>query len=173
MKENKSRVLLNIGCGPIWEWKHPEFDGVDRQDFGQKYVCDALGLLGFIDRESVDEIVMNHFLEHLCNEDAVKMLNVCWELLKPDKHMNIEVPHVFRGTAWVLSHKSYYSETTFTSIEYKEHCDELGLKPFKVASIHTNKKKNIYCDLKKVGNYIFNERSSTQRTAELMKDDNE
>jgi len=163
---NKS-VKLNIGCGPIWEWKHPDCDGVDLQDFGQKYVCNALDLLDHINEDTVDEIVMNHFLEHLDNEDAVKMLNVCWELLKMGRLVEIEVPHFTRSTAWMFPHKSHYSKAAFKSLEYEEYCNEIDSKPWKVESIHVNGKKNLYCTLKKAKSYMNKARDAQNRETKL------
>lgn len=145
---------LNIGCGPLWKLKHPDADGVDQQDFGQKYIMSGLDVGKKFKPASVEMIYMDMFLEHLTYEEAVKMLNICWELLTPEGEVRIEVPSIERGKAYQFTHKSFYTLDMFREMEDQEMCQEVGLKPFKVEELLMNHKKNIYCTLKKADKYV-------------------
>jgi len=147
-------VKLNIGCGPLWKLKHPDADGVDQQDFGQKYVMKAIDIKKKVKPGTVDAIYMDMFLEHLTYKQVVTMLNTCWKLIKDDGIIKIEVPSIERGKACLFTHKSFYSLDTFGEMEDQEMCQEVGLKPFKVEELLMNHKKNIYCTLKKADKYV-------------------
>ena len=158
-------MKLNIGCGPLWKFKRPDCDGLDKQDFGQKYVMDALDMGKKFKAGTVDEIYMDMFLEHLTYEDAVKMLNVCWKILREDGMVYVEVPSIERGKAYEFTHKSFYTLDTFREIEDQEMCQECGLKPFKVEKVFMNHKKNIYCYLKKAHKYVRAQRDYSTKAS--------
>lgn len=153
--EKPIEIKLNLGSGAIGQLRKPGYDGVDKQDFGQKYVFSALEIDKHFKPDSVDEIVADMFLEHLTYEEAVELLNKIWVILKPGKLFKIEGPSVSRGKAYEFTHRSWYTEDTFGEIDNEEMCCECGLKPFKVVELFTNAKGNIYCDLMKTDKYTI------------------
>ena len=150
-------IRLNIGCGPkaVRELRRPGYIHVDKENYGQDIIADALDIDLHYKGGTVDEIVCDMFLEHLRNEKVVEFLNVCWHVLKDSGRIEIEVPVFDRGGAYEITHKSYYSKHTFESFEREEVCKECGLKPFKVTDVRQNQKGNIYCTLTKVKDYII------------------
>jgi len=54
-------MRLDIGCGPQTA---KGYEGLDKQDFGQKYVIDLDKESIPLENESVDAIRSMHFLEH-------------------------------------------------------------------------------------------------------------
>lgn len=146
MYQEKGGIKLDIGCGAKWrESKQLGFEGVDIHDFGQKYVLDVRKGLPFKDNE-VDFIRAEHFLEHLTNDEVIAFLNECWRVLKGAMH--VVVPSVsVGGKAYVLQHKSFYTEETFKSLERDDGWEIYGIRRWKVYSVKINERGDIHAYL--------------------------
>ena len=101
-------MKLNIGVGN----KHLEgFDGVDKQNYGQKYRFDIEEKWD-IPSASVDEIFSSHTLEHIKNINFV--MSEIYRVCKKDAKITIIVPY-FRSE-WAFrdpSHVRFFTENTF------------------------------------------------------------
>src|SRR3990167_6779570 len=117
-------MSLNLGCGKLWKRVYPDYDGVDILDYGQKYVGDIFEILKSFDKNSVDEVMANHFLEHFDQDDLKVIFNEVHRILVPDGLFKIQVPHMKKGRAWVLSHKTFWCEYTFEWFNRKD-CNEV------------------------------------------------
>ena len=85
------RVKLNLGCG---ENRKPDCINVDK--LGHPDVCHDLETFPWPWADnSVDEIVLNHVLEHLGESKAVylKIFQEMYRICKPDASIHIAVPH--------------------------------------------------------------------------------
>jgi predicted SAM-dependent methyltransferase len=104
---------LNIGCGPDIK---VGFDGVDKLDFGQKYIVDIQTQVLPVEDNSVDEILCMHVLEHL--NDPLFAINEFWRVLSPDGKLTIIVPHRENNKrAYVIDHTRYFDEYSFEPLE--------------------------------------------------------
>lgn len=57
---------------------------------------------------SADEIVSNHFVEHLTGEDFMKHMDECWRILKPGGKMKLVHPYCFSERAFQdPTHKTF------------------------------------------------------------------
>lgn len=86
-------MKLNIGAGK--EIKDG-FVGVDKIDFGQMYVDDALHCMEGMESNSVDEAYSRHFLPCLTNLggkfERVKFFNELYRILKPGAFCTLVIP---------------------------------------------------------------------------------
>jgi SAM-dependent methyltransferase len=85
-------MKLDIGCGKTIK---EGFEGLDKIEFGQKYICDVRNGLPFEDN-SIDEIYSRHFLIYLTNFgekfERVKFFNELYRVMKQDATASIFVP---------------------------------------------------------------------------------
>lgn len=82
---------LDLGCG---NRKEDGFYGIDivkteKADF----VFDLTKCPWPIENECVDEIVCNHFFEHLTGLQRIKFMEECYRIMKKETKMNIIVPY--------------------------------------------------------------------------------
>lgn len=158
-------MRLDIGCGRTW----PEgWEGLDRVDFGQKYICD-LERVGEahpfgnydcdnvehppIDDNSVEAIHMHNTLEHLTRPAALRVLNECWRVLRAGGTMEIITPNVLKGLdlAWAdPTHLSCWVPGTFTQYftGNRPRNSSYGIKPWIVLECRNYEEKeprDIYC----------------------------
>lgn len=141
---------LNLGCGDNWRL-YPDYEGIDINNHGQKYVGDVLGTLISLQEEhygKIEGIMANHFLEHLDQEVIRMVLNECHDLLVNHGEFKIVVPHKDRPEAWQLTHRTFFNENTFKWFEYDE-VPQYGFKPWRVKELIVNHKNNIHCVLQK------------------------
>jgi len=134
-------VKLNVGCG---KRKLEGYVGLDIKDFGQEYLCDVREGLPV---DKCEQIRANHFLEHLTQDEAIKFLNDCHD--KCDE-LYIEVPHKRGNNAWVLTHKTFYTEETFRSLERDDITESYGIKRWKIKKLVVNDRNDIHCWMKPV-----------------------
>ena len=78
--------FLNVGCGPTSRWI-PNTEGLDKQDFGQKYVCD---LFDFKPPYLYDVVFAHHLVEHFT--DTVALMEKLGSLVKIGGVLDIRVP---------------------------------------------------------------------------------
>ena len=105
-------IRLDVGCGTR---KKEGYIGIDKTKYdGVDIVLDCrFNKLPYED-ESIDEIRTSHFLEHLTFEEVLFMMNEFYRILKPNKQLDVIVPHGFSYSGMAdLSHKTFWTEDTF------------------------------------------------------------
>lgn len=109
-------MKLNLGCGKIHK------DGYVNIDNDPVCCPDALIDLGKdrlpYENDSVDEIVGNHFLEHLTREESYHLFYEVFRVCKPDAVISICVPHYLSPVANQIAHKQSVSEQFFTGLDH-------------------------------------------------------
>lgn len=131
---------LNLGCGPTWQEKYPDYEGLDINDYGQKWVADVLV---FLKRKALKEVydgvMANHFLEHFTQDELITIFTGVHRLLKPGGLFKFCVPHKDKDRAWDLRHKTFWNENTVRRItEFKEFGD------WKLDNVVTNSRLDIH-----------------------------
>jgi len=110
-----SEIKLNVGCGA--DINREGYIGIDAEDWGQQHVMDIeKTALPYAD-DSVDEILCQHVLEHICH--PINVINEFWRVLKPDGKLTIIVPHMENPKAYVIDHTAYFNEHSFDTLEYQ------------------------------------------------------
>jgi len=106
-------MYIELGCG-----RNPRagYVGIDKRNFGQKYVLDIVKGLPF-ENEAINGIYASHFFEHLSQDDIIKVLNECHRVLKNGAEIWIIVPHKDNDRAYILYHKTFFTEETFRDLE--------------------------------------------------------
>jgi hypothetical protein len=100
----KKLLRLDIGCGPH-KRNDGEWIGIDSIAFpGVDIVQDALSYLKTLDNESVSEINMSHFLEHIDGINRPPLMNEIYRVLITKGKVTITSP------AW--SHERAYGDPT-------------------------------------------------------------
>lgn len=95
--KNKPKEIkaLSIGCGPSSRWI-PNTEGLDIQDFGQKYVC---SIFDFKPPYEYDAIFAHHVIEHI--PDTVAFMEKVGSMLKIGGVLDIRVPTIPYPQAFV------------------------------------------------------------------------
>jgi predicted SAM-dependent methyltransferase len=82
---------LDLGCG---DRKEEGFFGIDIvKTEAADYVFDLTEFPYPIDDGVVDEIVCNHFFEHLTGAQRIKFMEECYRIMKKDSKLTIVVPY--------------------------------------------------------------------------------
>lgn len=84
---------------------------VDALDFGQEIVADLGKPWKFAKNSSVDEILIMDCLEHVA--DIEFFLSECNRVLKVGGRMGLQVPHFKCPSAYIITHRHYFSWSTF------------------------------------------------------------
>ena len=112
-------IKLSLGCG----FKHADCIGIDKADYGQKYVRDLRRGLPFSDN-TIDLIYANSSLEHIPyaehfgEEDFIFVMNECLRVLKPKGQMEIYVPSYDTHSAFKdPTHCRYFTQNSFSYLE--------------------------------------------------------
>jgi SAM-dependent methyltransferase len=105
----KSKLIinhaLNVGAGPVSRWI-PNTEGLDIQDFGQKYVCD---IFDFKPPYLYDAVFCHHFIEHFT--DTVALMEKLGSLVKIGGVLDIRVPTIPYPQAYIdPTHVKYIPE---------------------------------------------------------------
>ena len=92
----RSPIVLDLGCGAR---KTPGAVGADRiATSGVDVVCDLDAGLPFSDN-SVEEVILNHVVEHL--DDLCAAMQEIWRVCRPGGTVRIWTPHFSSGlTSW-------------------------------------------------------------------------
>lgn len=138
-------MRLNLGCGENWKL-YPDYIGVDLVDYGQKYVGDAKVIIKMVlDREEVcEEIMANHFLEHLSQDQLRGVLNAAHRLLRRSGGIfRAVVPHMKKDRAWVLSHRTFWNEETVRWLA-EEETEFYRFRPWRILECVTNERMDIH-----------------------------
>lgn len=101
--------------------------------------------------ESVDEIVSNHFVEHLTGEDFMKFMDECYRILKPGGKMNLTHPYCFSARAFqdpthktfIPSERYLYFDKNWRKTNKLDHYPIKSDYEFQIyVSYHTDKGEN-------------------------------
>lgn len=141
---------LNLGCGESWK-VYPEHQGVDIVDYGQKYVGDAVVIMNemIAEGKKFGEIMANHFLEHFTQDQLKAVLNNVHKLLSKDGVFKLCVPHLKKEEAWVLSHYTFWNESTVKWLAREDAEKVYGFKRWLIIELVTNERGDIHATLKK------------------------
>ena len=85
-KQINNIKALNIGCGPVTRWL-PHTEGLDMQDFGQKYVGD---IMTWKPPYEYDVVFIHHVVEHI--QDTIALFEKLGEIVKVGGVIDIRVP---------------------------------------------------------------------------------
>ncbi len=163
---NSKQLKINIGCGPTGQIKG--FDNLDnspsvllskmpfikpilykigliaehhyKADWSCVIQCDVSKGLPYKDK-SVDKIYSSHFLEHIPQDKAIRVLKECYRVLKTGGIMRLVVPDLF-------FYAKQYIEQTQTLLEHSILPDD--------RSIHDTFLKSMY------GAYLNKKRSGAE-----------
>ena len=148
---------LNLGCGLKWKEQYPNYDGLDIKDYGQKYKGNIIELLSNLNSHThgslypnfYDEVMANHFLEHF-NQDELKVIfNSVHGILKEGGLFKIVVPHKKKDSAWQLSHKTFWTESTFEYL-VKPIFERYDFGKWEIEKLVTNKRGDIHAWLRNI-----------------------
>src|SRR5262249_4964457 len=102
----RTDLILNVGCGPVTAegWVNIDINPPPRA-----FYYDALDPLP-IASETVRHIHCEHFLEHLCFDDARAFLHECYRVLEPFGSLRIIVPDVEKYMrAYATDDKTFFT----------------------------------------------------------------
>ena len=142
---------LNLGCGPKWKEQYPDHEGLDIIDYEQKWIMPVASFLFDVKRyEKYDEVMANHFLEHFSQDELRNVFLGVHDLLKKKGTFKFVVPHMNKEKAWVLSHKTFWNETTCWWFGKDEARDTYGFGSWRVEEVIVNERKDIHVRLIKI-----------------------
>jgi len=141
--------ILDLGCGNRPEHWIPNSDGLDWQDFGQKYIWDLESLEPWpIEDSTYDKVVAKHILEHIKSPRAfIHILNEVWRVTKSGGAFvgecpRYDSPNYFRDP----THCRPISENTFDAFleGSKIHFNDYGVVcGFRKRSISVNTNRDV------------------------------
>ena len=137
---------LNIGCGKVWE-NYPQFEGLDILDYGQKHVTN---IFDFKTDKKYSVIMANHFLEHFSQDELKIIFNKVHDLLIRGGIFRICVPHKNKDKSYVLSHKTFWTEDSISSLTDKDFIETYGFGNWSMGYVLTNQRLDIHADLIKL-----------------------
>lgn len=89
--EEGQTLKLDLACG---DNKQEGYFGIDCVSTASTdYVWDLTVTPWPIDDETVDEIVCNHFLEHLTGRQRIAFMEECYRILKPEAKLIVVTPY--------------------------------------------------------------------------------
>ncbi len=126
-------MKLNLGCGPnYWEgWTNIDSSPQYKTDI----VYDLDNLPYPFKENEVDEVYMEHTLEHLEKPD--KVIEELWRIVKPKGRLIISVPHWSHFTAYSLVHKTYFSGVSLQPYDNTEGTFKSDKARFKIKCRYT------------------------------------
>ncbi len=134
-------MKLNIGCGPTWR-NYKDYEGVDIVDFGQKYIWDIENECS-LQENSVDEIMINHTLEHTVRHvDVVRRLV---KILRIGGKFKITVPGPKNPKYYAFGHYSFFTKKTFETIDQDWYAI-----PLRLVKVVENSRGDIHAWFKKI-----------------------
>ena len=139
---------LNIGCGDNLEL-YSDYDGLDIVDFGQRHVCSILSFNPYSSKSNYVEVMANHFLEHFNQDELKQIFKLVKILLKPNGLFKIVVPHKKKDSAWQLSHKTFWTESTFEYL-VKPIFERYDFGKWEIEKLVTNKRGDIHAWLRNI-----------------------
>lgn len=105
-------VRVNLACG---QRKDEGWIGVDLADVDGVDVVHDLKVYPWpFETDSIDEVVCEHFVEHLYPEEFVDWMNELWRVLKPGARATLEMPYLTSYRAWADPfHRQFMHEAKF------------------------------------------------------------
>ena len=91
-----------------------------------------------------------HFIEHLAQDEVVYVFNQVHRMLKKDGVFRVCVPALDHPYAYVIGHKTFWTEGTFKWFERKDMEPVYGVKRWKIEWMNTNERPDIHCYLRPV-----------------------
>lgn len=140
-------MRLNLGCGPLWKEQYPDYEGLDILDYGQTYQADVRY---FRTTKQYDEVMANHFLEHFDQEELKKIFKLIHGILKPKGVFKFAVPHMRKERSWILSHKTFWNETTANWLGEEESDTVYGFGRWKVLEVAVNDRDDMHVRLEAI-----------------------
>jgi SAM-dependent methyltransferase len=103
-------TILDLGCGGR---KYTGAIGADLHPLlGVNVVCDLTRFPYPFATDSVDEVHLNHVIEHM--DDPVRVLGEAWRITKPGGKVYVRVPHYSGRYAWKdPTHKRSFTSESF------------------------------------------------------------
>lgn len=117
-------MKYHLCCGPQ---KMNGYTNVDRVDFGQEIVANIENEWKWAKPSTAEEIYIKDGFEHLENTEL--FLERAWKALKVGGKLIIEVPHYKAPSAYRITHKHFFSWSTFNI--YPEPHDKIKFKVVK------------------------------------------
>ena len=120
-------MKLNLGCG------NDKREGYVNCDISSKVnpdkIVDITKKLPF-KNNSVEEILMNHVLEH--TQKPIDVLKEFYRICKNDAIIKLRVPYFSHESAFsMIDHYSFYTWTTFDCLDESHECHWQGIGNFK------------------------------------------
>lgn len=140
-------MKLNLGCGPKWKEQYPDYEGLDILDYDQTYQADVRY---FRTTKQYDEVMANHFLEHFDQEELKKIFKLIHQILKPKGIFKFAVPHMRKERSWILSHKTFWNETTANWLGEEESDTVYGFGRWKVLEVVVNDRDDMHVRLEAI-----------------------
>lgn len=147
-------VRIDFGCGQNCTVGQDgsKYIGVDIVSLPGVDVVHDLTIFPYpFEDSSADEIVSNHFVEHLTGEDFMRHMDECWRILKKGGKMQIVHPYCFSERAFQdPTHKTFipaarylYFDANWRKINKLDHYPIKSDFDFQVyISYHTDKGEN-------------------------------
>lgn len=152
--ETLEPVRIDFGCGQNCTIgpDGKKYIGVDEVKLdGVDVVHDLTSFPYPFEDGTVDEIVSNHFVEHLTGEEFMAHMDECWRMLKPGGKMRLTHPYCFSERAFQdPTHKTFipaarylYFDKNWRSINKLDHYPIKSDFEFQVyVSYHNEKGEN-------------------------------
>jgi predicted SAM-dependent methyltransferase len=147
--KNKREVKLDIGCG--FRRTSEDYIGIDKVLMpGVDIRCDLEKEKLPFENNSVDEINVSHFLEHISNNNYINVISEMWRTLKPEGKLLVKVPHYKHGSAYTdPTHIRKFTRQSFNFFDerkvlYKETGWYLSHARFKINNIKESEKEIFY-----------------------------
>jgi predicted SAM-dependent methyltransferase len=112
----KEPILLDCGCA---NQKMKGYIGIDIDEHGQEILWDLRYGIP-LPNESVKDLNVCHFLEHLTNKESKEFITEAQRVLIKGGTLSARQPHVDHPTAFYPDHESYWNEARVQSIQRNE-----------------------------------------------------
>jgi len=109
-------ILLDCGCA---DRKQEGYIGIDIDEWNQEIRWDLRDGIPF-PNESVKDIYVSHFLEHLSNQESKGFIFEAQRVLIDGGALTARHPHVKHPTAFYPDHESFWNEERVESIVANE-----------------------------------------------------
>jgi predicted SAM-dependent methyltransferase len=107
---------IDCGCS---DQKKEGYIGIDIDEWGQEIRWDLRDGIPFPD-ESVSDINVCHFMEHLTNQESKAFIREAQRVLINNGTLTARHPHVKHPTAFYPDHESFWNEQRVESINGNE-----------------------------------------------------
>lgn len=150
-------MILDLGCGNRKEHWLPNSHGLDKFDFGQKYIIDLESLNQWqIQSNTYDGCAAYHILEHIRSPEAfIHILNEVWRVTKAGGVFEGAAPHYIYSPNYTRDpfHVRNISQHTFDAFLENStiHFNDYGVKcKFRVIKLGINANSDVFWELEVV-----------------------